>query len=1382
MPNTCGLIASTRSNQIYYARAGKSEIVRKLNVPGQVVTSSTGLNAHDIRGHTIFSWAGLGLGTDSIEEIKKSAAFLNARSRWKAAKCLTIDEISMLSAETLDKLNELGQWARNNNQPFGGLQVVLQGDFLQLPPVPTSKDGQVGKVEFAFKAKVWPQLVGDREFCLKEVFRQTDTHFAEVLERVRKSVATQADVEYLNTRKDIVPPNNIECTSLFPTNDEADRVNLQKLTQLQKQFPLRVNHTYSAENVGNIADLRQRRIPAKLTLLEGVQVIIIANVSVSEGVVNGARGIVCGFTHDRYPRILLNTGKEHTLVPFTFQGSEGTITQLPLRLGYSSSIHKSQGQTLDRVRSKFDRCFLPGHTYTALSRVTKLISLHISGGVSLEILNANPDTQVLKYYERLEKRLDGSPCDSKVAHITSRLPALGTYPATVATGASSSSIGLPKVQEQVVLTSPFTYHNLEQQWNTANNPPAQGLSYFQPNPVLTVPPCTGPPVPVPPSSWHAPLTSPNTVFSTFSMPQHIPTWNTYSNAQELPPPITHNYPEEQLCASNLGYSLCPSHCLYPHSSPAPTIPTCDGHSSHTYYSDDTRSVLLRESARREALYQEACAEYNSARVLDETAFQTRLQNATNAKNVKNKGKASRKTKAGQDRKPRKVSVPNAWAFGKCVKSVSELQEHLAQENCGMTGAFNPLANNTKRSGGYLTYACKDKQCRFTCRVRQAHLRDESLLRQEASVEHNGVHTGTCRVHDPARPYTLDSEKLKTYAQYKVVISMLTALKEGRMDQYSDDTFLAELRAELKYSRFVQSHGKFVEDVKAATKSKIATFKLHHLVETTGFAGKSEEDLRRWVQNNQFDPAIHATDRKQPFCLPTSYVKSDKDFEIYVSTYDYLASMANQGDGDTNCSADDTHKLSTETVNLIVLGSLDRCGSFSPALLAFTSSIDQPAYENCIRALRDVIHETFDSTWTVHVCVTDRAGAILNSFLAVFPAVARVVCYFHLKKAIKQNKHKFADPNKYSEFCKDVHVLHTTRTKNQLTAELKAFRDKWKGESKIMMWFERNWLSGAFAGWQIALYPLPIKRTNNSIERFNGVFKQQVTKHRRFCLVDLIIKTVKWLKDENNSYTVNAAEKTPPTSALDSRNAKNKYQKDQIAKLWDRVAYWNLIEKNEKKKWRVEPIVEDGKKFQLYHARGSTPTNESGDLSEDSDVEYTKELKRASMSGDEGVDDVSDDEEDHADEEHEPSSNQGGLLASVCTKTNAEVKTVITTSVSLLTRIRCKVCIPTATGSCREFSQKGTCSHVLHATKKTKPAKIFQNPRAAGKRGRNGKVGTALTMDVECDCCQETMRFDQYKKHVSKRVKMDNSSATSMHGSVSLTTTEALARAASELMR
>ena len=372
------------------AGTGKSFLLKLIreHFPYIHVTASTGIAAVNVSGVTLHSWAGIGNGSSPASDIVR---FINSgpgtkiRRQIRKAKILAIDEISMISAEVLDLVNDVFKMVKQNDNPFGGIQIIMLGDFYQLPPV--SKDQ---KVDFCFNANAW-QEADLKLFELTEIFRQSDLQFIQLLNNIRHAALNEDDLSLLNHRQSLDVPAGIHPTILVTHNYQADTINREKLANLtgEEEFTYKMLETGKANS---IAFLKKNCLAQEnLTLRCGAQVMMLKNTLQKQGIINGSIGIITGFTHkEKHPIVYFNNGEKCIIAPEEWnievfnedkqvKEINATIKQIPLTLAWAITIHKSQGMTLDNVFCDLSKIFTEGQAYVALSRVRSLEGLYLRG-------------------------------------------------------------------------------------------------------------------------------------------------------------------------------------------------------------------------------------------------------------------------------------------------------------------------------------------------------------------------------------------------------------------------------------------------------------------------------------------------------------------------------------------------------------------------------------------------------------------------------------------------------------------------------------------------------------------------------------------------------------------------------------------------------------------------------------------------------------------------------------------------------------------------------------------------------------------------------------------------------------------------------------------
>ncbi len=344
------------------------------------ITASTGIAATHIHGMTLHSWSGIGimrnLNNKDITEIAKSR-YIAARVR--KTRVLIIDEVSMIDAATLDTVDQVCRKARRSEEPFGGLQVVLVGDFFQLPPV--SKAGEP-EVLPAFQSYAWRAL-NPIPCYLTEQHRQADEAFLRVLSAIRENAFEEGHFQYLEER--VMDLENVprDVTRLFSHNVDVDAINTQELSKLPSRAQA---YRMAGRGPERLLDSLKRGClsPELLVLKQGASVMFTKN-NPMLGFANGTLGVVVGFdSKTKYPIIQTRAGQYITAEPVEWVIEEegeplAKITQLPLRLAWAITIHKSQGMSLDAAVMDLSRVFEFGQGYVALSRVRTLSGVHLLG-------------------------------------------------------------------------------------------------------------------------------------------------------------------------------------------------------------------------------------------------------------------------------------------------------------------------------------------------------------------------------------------------------------------------------------------------------------------------------------------------------------------------------------------------------------------------------------------------------------------------------------------------------------------------------------------------------------------------------------------------------------------------------------------------------------------------------------------------------------------------------------------------------------------------------------------------------------------------------------------------------------------------------------------
>ena len=352
------------------------------------VTATTGLAATHLGGNTIHSWSGIGvsdhLPNNFFERLSKTRRDVISKT-----DVLIIDEISMLHDFRLDMIDKVLRTVRENDQPFGGIQLVMSGDFFQLPPVNRPNEQGGG---FVVYSDAWQEL-RPAVLYLERQYRQNDDRLLEILTALRTGDVRRRHVEALLARTKIEPPDG-DITELHTVNVDVDDINIQKLAELPGE-----ERSYQQTTTGSkiYVENLQRSVlaPENLAIKLGALVMAVKN-SPQKLYANGSIGTVVDFEPlTEYPVVEFRDGRRVTMVPDVWELRDGerkraSISQVPLRLAWAITVHKSQGMTLDAAKIDLRKAFVEGMGYVALSRVRDLDNLYLYG-INRRALEVSPD-------------------------------------------------------------------------------------------------------------------------------------------------------------------------------------------------------------------------------------------------------------------------------------------------------------------------------------------------------------------------------------------------------------------------------------------------------------------------------------------------------------------------------------------------------------------------------------------------------------------------------------------------------------------------------------------------------------------------------------------------------------------------------------------------------------------------------------------------------------------------------------------------------------------------------------------------------------------------------------------------------------------------------
>lgn len=421
------------------AGVGKSMLIKEIRKWCQeegkevMVTATTGVAAANVNGMTLHAWAGIGLGKSKKDkmtehelehELRKRAYYLRrketAYSRYMDTDVLIVDEISMIDYRYLSKVNSIAKILRKSSKPFGGIQLVFTGDFFQLGPI--QRDRKTTK--FIFEDYIFGELM-DECVHLTEVYRQRSNDFVDMLHKIRvgnvnDELVNKIQQTSLNKLKNDL---GITPTVLFCKNIDVDVINARGIAKLEGKeykFPA-IDKFRNAETKEIYKGLFTYK--HELILKVGAQVMLVKNLDVAKGLVNGSRGVITEIIEDDpidcpggKVMVKFMDGSEHAISPdaqtFTDDPSHkvsggysdpiilASRLQLPLKLAYALTIHKSQGLSIDYLHVDLKGAFSPGQAYVALSRATSFDTLKVTNFTKKCVITSEA---VKNFYDKIDR-------------------------------------------------------------------------------------------------------------------------------------------------------------------------------------------------------------------------------------------------------------------------------------------------------------------------------------------------------------------------------------------------------------------------------------------------------------------------------------------------------------------------------------------------------------------------------------------------------------------------------------------------------------------------------------------------------------------------------------------------------------------------------------------------------------------------------------------------------------------------------------------------------------------------------------------------------------------------------------------------------------------
>lgn len=414
---------------------GKSALIRHIQKDAYMkcidiqVCALTGTAAVllECKAKTVHSWAGIGLGNGSVENlVKKILKTPYLKSSWRQTEVLIIDEVSMMSQRLFELLDGIGKAVRKNSKPFGGIRLIFSGDFYQLPPVGNKEEPET--MRFCFESPLWFETFKlEDHVSLTKIFRQNDPIYQRILNQIREGQLKRSSNELLleSVGRKVSEELSIKPTKLFPTRNQVDYINASEMNKLiSTEYTYKIKYHADGEMTPAERVIRmnytQHQIETELLYLQGnlrcdetvklkvgAQVMCIVNIKSpppSNDILlcNGSQGVVKDISPDGFPIVSYTNGIEMTM-RYNLWMSElipGVgVSQIPLILAWALTIHKSQGSTLDVAEvDAGSGIFECGQTYVALSRVKSLEGLYLT---SFDAKRVRINKKVQGFYERL---------------------------------------------------------------------------------------------------------------------------------------------------------------------------------------------------------------------------------------------------------------------------------------------------------------------------------------------------------------------------------------------------------------------------------------------------------------------------------------------------------------------------------------------------------------------------------------------------------------------------------------------------------------------------------------------------------------------------------------------------------------------------------------------------------------------------------------------------------------------------------------------------------------------------------------------------------------------------------------------------------------------
>ncbi len=406
------IMENTNNNMFITGKAGtgKSYLLkyfRRVTKKKVLYCAPTGIAALNIDGVTLHS----AFGYDNLKEDAEIKLSANKVVLFKNIDTLVIDEISMVRVDVFNQIDKILRMVSDNNQTFGGKQVIVFGDLFQLPPIASKEEAEYfadkyGGI-FFFNSSVYEK--GNFIFReLRDIFRQTNKEFIEILNDIRVGNISEKQIASLNKHYTKVVPRRV--VQVVPLKNEANRINMENINNLGGQL-----YNFDAEVLTSEKEIKETDYPCdfNLNLKVGALVMMITNDQEQKRWVNGTLGII-SYLSPLMIKVTIN-GSEYEISPVTFnkykcvynrqEGKleyvvESSVRQYPILLAYAITIHKSQGMTYQQIACNLKSCFAPGQAYVALSRCANYDRLYLTEKIDAKSIIT--DNVVVNFYRSVK--------------------------------------------------------------------------------------------------------------------------------------------------------------------------------------------------------------------------------------------------------------------------------------------------------------------------------------------------------------------------------------------------------------------------------------------------------------------------------------------------------------------------------------------------------------------------------------------------------------------------------------------------------------------------------------------------------------------------------------------------------------------------------------------------------------------------------------------------------------------------------------------------------------------------------------------------------------------------------------------------------------------